>query len=323
MGANKLVYHGSDTKFSKFETKFIGSAHGIDAGFGFYFTESKAEALTYGKYIYTCFLNLKRDVSLYQKTFDDAIILKLIKLIEDSDDSFTVLDDFESIFEAATYFAMYKNDVDIIKDLIIRCNDVAIVLKALLQCGYDFTTDRTSPDDETITHYIVYDVNAISINNIECPIGDIGSDAPKAQQSPLLQNTRLFQSYTPKQRTSQASQSLGNFSSLGNFYQCSSPTEFYEELDKLIDYSDIDNNDMMDDDGKAKSKSQRRLFYMALAYKRGELDKKYASDKIKKLSELSDETLHDYAATKQKKRKKDGSVGKRNAIPEKVKKTKK
>lgn len=308
MGANKLVYHGSDNKFSKFETKFIGSAHGIDAGFGFYFTESKAEALTYGKYVYTCFLNLKRDVSLYQKTFDDAIILKLIRLIEDSDNSFTVLDDFDSIFEAARCFAMYHNDVDIIKDLIIRCNDVNIVLKSLLQCGYDFTTDRTSPDDETITHYIVYDVNAISINNIECPIGDTGSDAPKAKQNPL------FQSYTPKQRTSEDSQSLGIY------YQCSNPTEFYKEIDQLIDYSDIDSDEMMDDDGKAKSKSQRRLFYMALAYKRGELDKKYASDKIKKLSELSDDTLHDYAATKQKKRKKDGSVGKRNAIPEKVKK---
>jgi hypothetical protein len=78
------------------------------------------------------------------------------------------------------------------------------------------------------------------------------------------------------------------------------------------------------EDGKARSKKQRRLFAMALLYKRGQLDPKYASDSIKKLSDsLSEDKLHEFAATKQKKRKKDGTIGKRNAIPEKVKKPKK
>lgn len=72
--------------------------------------------------------------------------------------------------------------------------------------------------------------------------------------------------------------------------------------------------------GKSKSKSQRRLMAMALAYKRGKLDKKYASDTIKKMADsMSEETLHDFASTNQKKRKKDGSVGKRNNIPDYVK----
>lgn len=77
-------------------------------------------------------------------------------------------------------------------------------------------------------------------------------------------------------------------------------------------------------DGKAHSKKQRRLFAMALLYKRGQLDSKYASDSIKKLSDsLTEEKLHEFAATKQKKRKKDGSIGKRNAIPQLVDKKKK
>lgn len=66
---------------------------------------------------------------------------------------------------------------------------------------------------------------------------------------------------------------------------------------------------------EAKSKAQRRLFGMALAYKRGELDDKYVNDDIKKLSKLSVKKLQDFAKTNEKKRKKDGTIGKRNNLP--------
>lgn len=45
----------------------------------------------------------------------------------------------------------------------------------------------------------------------------------------------------------------------------------------------------------AQSKSQRRLFGLALSYKRGEA--KDVSDDVKKLAELPEETLRDYAST--------------------------
>ena len=48
---------------------------------------------------------------------------------------------------------------------------------------------------------------------------------------------------------------------------------------------------------EAKSKSQRRLFGMALAYKKGELDDKYASNEIIELSKLPEKDLKDYAET--------------------------
>ena len=75
---------------------------------------------------------------------------------------------------------------------------------------------------------------------------------------------------------------------------------------------------------KAVSKSQRRLFALALLYKTGRLDDGLISggeylDKIKKLSELPEDSLRSRAQTKQKKRKKDGTISKRNAIPQKVK----
>lgn len=75
-------------------------------------------------------------------------------------------------------------------------------------------------------------------------------------------------------------------------------------------------------DEEARSKAQRRLFAMALMYKRGKLDSKYHSDSIIKLSKLPEKTLHDFAATNQKRRRKDGSIGKRDRIPQKVKKSK-
>lgn len=78
--------------------------------------------------------------------------------------------------------------------------------------------------------------------------------------------------------------------------------------------------------GKAASKKQRRMFGIALSIKRGETPKSYIDkfdDKTKEsiltLSKLSEKTLEQYAGTKQKKRKKDGTISKRNAIPDKVK----
>lgn len=59
---------------------------------------------------------------------------------------------------------------------------------------------------------------------------------------------------------------------------------------------------------------------MALAYKKGKLDSKYASNTIKKLSKtIKEDTLQDFAKTKQKRRRKDGSIGKRNNIPDYIK----
>jgi len=50
----------------------------------------------------------------------------------------------------------------------------------------------------------------------------------------------------------------------------------------------------------AKSKDQRRLFGIALSYKRGELEEKYVTDEIMELSKLSEKTLKDFAGTPQK-----------------------
>lgn len=51
----------------------------------------------------------------------------------------------------------------------------------------------------------------------------------------------------------------------------------------------------------AKSKAQRRLMAMAMLYKRGRLDSKYASEEVKRLAKsMTDEDLEKFAKTKQK-----------------------
>lgn len=76
---------------------------------------------------------------------------------------------------------------------------------------------------------------------------------------------------------------------------------------------------MMNLNEESKSKSQRRLMTMALLHKRGKLADKYITPTIEKLAKtISEKDLLDFAETKEKKRKKDGSIGKRNAIPQKV-----
>lgn len=50
----------------------------------------------------------------------------------------------------------------------------------------------------------------------------------------------------------------------------------------------------------AQSKSQRRLFALALLYKRGELNVSDTSEEVKELSKLPEKTLEDFASTSEK-----------------------
>ena len=71
----------------------------------------------------------------------------------------------------------------------------------------------------------------------------------------------------------------------------------------------------------AVSKRQRRLFALAYLHKMGRLEGEFVTQEVKKLSDnLSVSQLRKFAATNQKKRKKDGTTSKVNAIPQVIKK---
>ena len=79
---NALAYHGSDTKFDKFDISKAGTHDAGQWGKGIYFTNKKEIASNFGgKYIYTCRINLKNPY--YVETEND--IADYIALAEDND----------------------------------------------------------------------------------------------------------------------------------------------------------------------------------------------------------------------------------------------
>jgi hypothetical protein len=81
------VYHGSKYKFDDFCFDNVGTEGGIDgASYGLYFSESKAEALTYGDNVYTCNLLLKNPLSNTAVTLDINKVRQMINYLKKHSD---------------------------------------------------------------------------------------------------------------------------------------------------------------------------------------------------------------------------------------------
>ena len=70
-------YHGSRKAFDKFEYSFIGS-HGLENGFGLYFTNDEFVAKSYGNYIIEADLIATKEIDDYLLNLDIKIISKEI-----------------------------------------------------------------------------------------------------------------------------------------------------------------------------------------------------------------------------------------------------
>lgn len=296
-----ILYHGSDYLFNKFLFKNVGKKSGTSgAGFGLYFTTSKADALCYGKYLYTVEVDLKKEISntrktLSRKTVTD-ILLEFDKKAENKyKEMWDQKETYSSIINKLIYYS--NSDTDIINDIINATNEQTVMMNILKKYGITHTTDKETPEDPETTNYCIYDLDCIKIIKREKPLDDL-TESIIEHHKLLIDN--LFESEVIIGPMFGIPQTL---TSLSDDMQRKARTKTLSQAQ-----------------GRAKSKSQRRLMAMALAYKRGKLPAKYASETIKKLSKSIDQqTLHDFAKTDQKKRRKDGSVGKRNNIPEYVK----
>lgn len=174
MGKVVQVYHGTPNKFDEFSLDFIGSESGTTgAGVGLYFTESEAEALTYGENIFKCLLKLKNNISNDEVTLTfDMIYMLIEKLYKDKNENW-----FENWL--LQYFPQKsdKKTIKIIDDVIKHCSSdteiisgfvnsgirVTDIFDVLLTLGYDHTIDNEEPIDGISKHYIVYDLNCIQI----------------------------------------------------------------------------------------------------------------------------------------------------------------
>jgi len=163
-----IVYHGSDANFNKFSFKKMGTSSGTTgAGFGLYFSDSKADAMAYGNYIYTCQLELKNNLSNTQVTLDKKMLKNILDKLALTDHSYYQAFDDNEQQAINSLLKFNDSDTDIIGDIIngAGCRDE--MLKVLSQYGYTHTIDNDSPELKTITHYVVYDLNAIKIMDKE------------------------------------------------------------------------------------------------------------------------------------------------------------
>lgn len=297
MNMKKILYHGSDYDFNKFAFKNVGKKSGTSgAGFGLYFTTSKADALCYGKILYTVEATIRKIISNYKITFSRQLLSQMLAYFESISENSYVESwgdisqgvdslSYRNIFTFAVNGLLKFNhsDVEIINDIIQATSGALEMLQTLKHFGYSNTIDTTTPngvdtDGDKTENWIFYDTDCLKIIKKE---KDLLECLDFVNRVPDLTRTRA------------------------NLMECS---EVYHQMLQ-----------QEKNKGRARSKSQRRLMAMALAYKRGKLDSKYINDTIKNLSKtIKQDTLENFAKTKQKRRRKDGSVGKRNAIPDYV-----
>lgn len=306
----KILYHGSDYDFNKFAFINAGKKSGLSgAGYGLYFTTSKADALCYGKILYTVEATVKKAISLYKVTFSRTLLIKLLQEFERiSENSYVeafgdISDGINSVAyrnaftEAINSLLKYnKSDVDIVNDIMHATSGEDAMLKVLKKFGYSHTIDTTTPngkdpDGKRTQNWIFYDTDCLKIIKKEKELLEsVDFETPQyltAPQHNILKGTDIYRG-------------LVN-----------------QKFNAILEHESIDDwRELEEAAGRAHSKAQRRLMAMAMAYKRGDLSKKYVNQTIKKLAKTIDEdTLEDFASTKQKRRRKDGSIGKRNAIP--------
>lgn len=278
------LYHGSDYLFTRFAFTNVGKKHGTSGGgFGIYLTDNIEDACKYGKYLYTVQFQPQKELSNTKQLLTREQVRTILRKFEQIADN-SYIENFE-----------YTNPVN------------------------------QTAETKALTNLIKYSDTDVNLcNDI---INATGGSLEMMQVLVSLGYTHTVDKVTPKTNISDG-KSTTNYIIFNLAPQCVKIVKREVSADIANGFTDLNESDLLEFEsgtktghqGKAKSKSQRRLFAMALAYKRGKLSDKYASEHIKKMAKSMDqETLHNYAATKQKRRKKNGQIGKRNNIPSYVK----
>lgn len=297
------LYHGSDFLFNRFAFVNVGKKPGTSgAGFGIYLTDNPDDATKYGKYLYTVQVQLQKELNNIKLNLTKDQVRTIVRKFENEvkrtgGNSYIECWEYDENKAISNLLKYNYSDTDLINDIINATNCPIEMMTVITSLGYTHSIDKETPNNVKdingiiTTNYVIFDLNCIRIVKRE----------KSEDYWKNLTESIDFEDDSIEFRMDQ----LKNFAKLNTSY---------------VNLNQFESGIKTGNQGKSKSKSQRRLFGMALAYKRGELPAKYASDEIKKMSKSMDqETLHNFAATKQKKRRKDGSVGKRNNIPDYVK----
>ena len=167
-------YHGTKNQFDKFDFSEVGCHSGTTgAGCGLYFTTNKGEALTYGPILYTVNLTLKSAISNHDVTLKIPEVIKIIDYIA-KNSVYNHFDNYDEFLTSKQKFVIIQDmikcslsDTEVIEGIINSGCPVEVMLQTLTYFGYTHTEDKIEPDDASMPHYIIYDLNAISIIKIE------------------------------------------------------------------------------------------------------------------------------------------------------------
>jgi len=173
-----LLYHGSLNKFNKFSLEFKG-LNGRSEGEGVYLTTSKT--IAYGGYAgeegytYTVRLHEGKELSNYEVTLSPDEVIQIIEYVG----AYDILNNYEDVdyygmeyvkeIALDTIFRYNDDDNGIISDLYTVSGKDNRVLEAVANLGYTHATIEASWGYEIEPHtiYVVYDLNALEILEIE------------------------------------------------------------------------------------------------------------------------------------------------------------
>ena len=123
---------------------------------------------------YTCLLQLKNGLSNSKVTLKVPFLKTIINGIEKHGFSYWEnydedVSDIEKNKICLDLIKLNETDTEIIGDIINSTlnGKIELMMETLSRYGYSHTTDKITPEIETITHYIIYDVNAITIQKTE------------------------------------------------------------------------------------------------------------------------------------------------------------
>lgn len=154
-----VVYHGSDSEFNEFKTKFIGT-HGTSRGQGFYFTSDKDFSGQFGENIKAFYLNIRKPLNKTKLTLTRRQIQMLIdnidksQSLEDEDSPYGLLSNYgdtdlegrNKVLKYATdlEYNSSDNDVELVGGIINSSGSYDMVIDTLFKMfGYDGIVDES------------------------------------------------------------------------------------------------------------------------------------------------------------------------------------
>ena len=166
-GNLKTMYHGTDADFNISTYENYGKT-GTAYGKGFYFTDSKESAYSYGKNLKEVYLDIKKPMEIGKTTMSNAEFRKLAEVINEETNG-TIEADYGSIEDVLMDYDYGGDDIDLTNSLMsvsgLSTDKFYKILKDTL--GYDGIKANNKTNGKDGNYYLAFNSNQIkNVDNI-------------------------------------------------------------------------------------------------------------------------------------------------------------